>query len=67
MKSLFEQYRDEFHDVEFCVYCYEPKGDKRGCCQENHFIPFQDFDIEEQKDIIDGEIEYAFQKKKVNE
>jgi hypothetical protein len=23
---------------EFCEYCYEPRGDKRACCGENHFV-----------------------------
>jgi hypothetical protein len=59
MKSLFEQYQEEFHGIEFCCYCNEPKDNKWRCCQENHFVPFEDLDIEEQKHIIEGEIEYA--------
>lgn len=56
MKSLIEQYREEFHGIEYCVYCMEPKGGKHSCCQENHFIPFEDFDNQDQMDIIDAEI-----------
>lgn len=59
MKSAFEMYREEFQDIEYCCYCLEPKDGKHGCCSENHFIPFQDLDIEEQMSIIDGEIAMA--------
>jgi len=57
MKSLFEQYRDQFADIPYCCYCLEPQGDKWHCCQENHFIEFKDLDIEDQKYIIDSELE----------
>jgi hypothetical protein len=23
--------------IEICVYCYEPRNDKNGCCGENHW------------------------------
>jgi hypothetical protein len=57
MKSLFEQYREEFKGIEYCCYCLEPKGAKYHCCQENHFIPFEDLYIEQQMEIVDDEIE----------
>ena len=57
MKTLFEQYREEFKGIEYCCYCLEPKGDKYHCCQENHFIPFEDLYIEQQMEIVDDEIE----------
>jgi hypothetical protein len=57
MKSLFEQYREQFSDILYCCYCIEPKGDKWHCCQENHFIEFKDLDIEDQKAIIDEELD----------
>lgn len=41
----------------YCCYCMEPKGDKYHCCQENHFIPFSDFDEETQKEFIAWEVE----------
>jgi len=59
MKSAFEMYREEFKDIEYCCYCLEPKGDKYHCCQENHFVPFQDLETSEQMDIINEEIQWA--------
>jgi hypothetical protein len=57
MKSLFEQYREQFSDIPYCCYCLEPKGESYSCCQENHFIEFKDLDIEEQKEIINAELD----------
>ena len=57
MKSLFEQYREQFADIEYCYYCLEPKGESYSCCQENHFIEFKDLDLEEQKHIIECELD----------
>jgi hypothetical protein len=59
MKSLFEQYQEEFHGIDYCCYCLEQKGNKWQCCHENHFVPFQDLDIQDQKEVIEGEIEFA--------
>jgi hypothetical protein len=56
MKSLIEQYREEFQGIEFCCYCMEPKDGKHSCCQENHFIPFEDFDDKDQIQMIEDEI-----------
>jgi len=57
MKSVFEQYQAEFQGIDYCCYCLVPKGEKYSCCYENHFIPFEDLDIQEQKEIIEDEIE----------
>ena len=57
MKTLFQQYQDQFVDIPYCCYCLEPQGDKWHCCQENHFIEFKDLDIEDQKEIIDAELD----------
>ena len=57
MKTLFEQYREQFADILYCCYCLEPKGESYKCCDENHFIEFQELDIEEQKIIIDDELD----------
>ena len=57
MKTLFELYREQFSDILYCCYCLEPKGDRWSCCQENHFIEFKDLDIEEQKIIINDELD----------
>lgn len=57
MKTLFEQYREQFSDILYCCYCFEPKGESYSCCQENHFIEFQELDIEDQKEIIEAELD----------
>ena len=57
MKTLFEQYREQFSDILYCCYCIEPKGESYSCCDENHFIEFKDLDIEEQKEIINAELD----------
>ena len=62
VKSLYEQYKQEFMSsgVEYCCYCCQPKEDKIGCCQENHFVTFGDLYPEDQQEIINAEIEQAF-------
>jgi len=60
MKTLFEQYAEQFSDILYCCYCLEPKGESYSCCQENHFIEFKDLDIDQQKDIIDAELDDNF-------
>ena len=60
MKSLFEEYMEEFKkdtNTLYCCYCLEPQGGKMGCCQENHFVPFEDLYPEDQRDIIENELE----------
>lgn len=39
----------------YCCYCGEPKGDKFMCCEENHFVPFNDLDEETQAAILEDE------------
>jgi hypothetical protein len=57
MKTLFEQYREQFSDILYCCYCLEPKGENYRCCDENHFVEFQELNLEEQKVIIDDELD----------
>ena len=57
MKTLFQQYQDQFADIPYCCYCLEPKGESWSCCDENHFIEFKDLDIEDQKEIINAELD----------
>ena len=60
MKSLFEQYREQFSDIPYCCYCLEPKGERGSCCDENHFIEFRDLELEDQKYIIECELDENF-------
>lgn len=46
--------RDIEDSEQVCVYCGEPRDDKLGCCDENHFITKKEFDneVNEAKDTI---------------
>lgn len=41
----------DFEGVQFCVYCGEERGDKRSCCQENHWVEYEDLDEETKKTL----------------
>ncbi|CAK0752904.1 hypothetical protein CCP3SC1AL1_190037 [Gammaproteobacteria bacterium] len=57
MKTLFQTYVSEFSDIHYCPYCLTIKGDKIVCCQEADFIPFKDLDLDQQKAIIEDELD----------
>jgi hypothetical protein len=57
MKTLFEQYSEHFSDIHYCPYCLAIKGDKIVCCQEADFTKFKDLYIEQQKLIIQQELD----------
>ena len=38
----------------FCCYCGEAKGDKFSCCDENHFVPFNELD-DDMREAISSE------------
>jgi len=52
-----ELVRQELSSIEYCCYCFEPKGCKYHCCQENHFVPFGDLYPEDQEDILNNEMD----------
>jgi hypothetical protein len=39
----------EYDGVEFCAYCLDERNDKQSCCQENHFLEFNDLDEKTQE------------------
>lgn len=59
MKSLYEQYKEEFmsSSTEYCFYCMKPKEGKYSCCHENHFGTFSDFDERDQQEMINNELD----------
>jgi len=57
MKSLFQTYVSEFSDIHYCPYCLAIKGNKIVCCQEADFIEFKDLDLDQQKAIIEDELD----------
>ena len=57
MKSLFQTYIEEFSGIQYCPYCLTTKGDRIVCCDETDFIDFKDLDLDQQKSIIEDELE----------
>jgi hypothetical protein len=57
MKTLFQTYLSEFSDIHYCPYCLTIKGNKIVCCQEADFIEFKDLDLDQQKAIIEDELD----------
>jgi hypothetical protein len=57
MKTLFQFFVEEFSDIHYCPYCLAIKGDKIVCCQEADFIEFKDLYPEQQKEIIQQELD----------
>ncbi len=57
MKSVFVQYSEHFSDIHYCPYCLAIKGNKIVCCQEADFIEFKDLYPEQQKEIIQQELD----------
>jgi hypothetical protein len=35
---------NDLDGVEFCGYCLEERADKQSCCQENHWVVYDDLD-----------------------
>ena len=60
MKTLFQTYVEEFSDIHYCPYCLTTKGNKIVCCQEADFIGFKDLYPEQQKQIIEDELNNHF-------
>jgi hypothetical protein len=57
MKTLFQTYLEEFSDIKYCPYCLTIKGNRIVCCQEADFIEFKDLDLDQQKQIIENELD----------
>ena len=57
MKSVFVQYSEHFSDIHYCIYCLTIKGNKIVCCQEADFIEFRDLYPDQQKEIIQQELD----------
>lgn len=54
-QELIEEHMNS--DQEYCAYCMDPRADKIGCCGENHWLTFSDFDEDTQKEFIAAELE----------
>ncbi len=57
MKTLFQTYLEEFSGTQYCPHCLSIKGNKIVCCQEADFTEFTDLDLEQQKQIIEDELD----------
>ena len=47
----------ELDHPEFGINCLNTMGNKIVCCQETDFIPFKDLDLDQQKAIIEDELD----------
>lgn len=52
VKDLIQSVMEEQKNVQYCCYCVERRGDKIGCCGENHWIQFRDLDDDTQLEIV---------------
>ena len=50
--------RDIDDDEQVCVYCGDPRDDKLGCCDENHFISKKEFDQDNEVNEDKEKIKY---------
>jgi hypothetical protein len=54
MKTLFQTYLEEFSDIQYCGHCLEAN---KKCCDENNYVMFKDLTVEQQKQIINQELD----------
>jgi hypothetical protein len=66
MKTFKMEIEDDLRSKgNYCCYCVQPQDGKISCCQENHFIPFDDLYEEDKESLIQGEVgEYEAWSKK---
>ena len=59
LKNFVQELREEFEasSEQYCMYCLTERGDKNGCCEENHFSTFADLPQEDQDFLIQEEID----------
>jgi hypothetical protein len=50
--------RDIDDNEQVCVYCGDPRDDKLGCCEENHFISKKEFDEENDVNEAKDKVSY---------
>jgi len=51
MKDLLQTICEYQAGVYYCCYCLQPQNGKIGCCQENHFVAFNDLYQQDQQQI----------------
>jgi len=58
VKTFKEEIESELRnsDQKYCCYCLEPQT-SFSCCQENHFVTFNDLYEEDQSALIQQQIE----------
>lgn len=54
--------RDIEDSEQVCVYCGDPRDDKLGCCDENHFISKKEFDQDNKVNPKGNPLEEAFER-----
>lgn len=57
MKNFRMEIEDDLRSRgNYCCYCLNPQDGKLFCCQENHFIPFDDLYDEDKQALIEDHI-----------
>lgn len=58
-KTFEEELVSEFmnSDMQYCLYCLTPKGDKLHCCEESDFGTFAELPKEDQAILVEEEVE----------
>jgi len=59
LKNFAQEIKEEMQqsDTKYCCYCLMPQDGKLGCCQENHFVTFNDLYEEDQKFLMQEAID----------
>ena len=55
MKTLFEQYCEQFSDIQYCGHCLTIKTPD--CCEYSHYVEFKDLTVSQQQQIINQELD----------
>lgn len=56
--NLIERAIEELSSDKYCPYCLEAQGEKWHCCQENHFLSFNDLYKSDQEEMIDWTVSF---------
>jgi hypothetical protein len=55
MKTLFEQYCEQFSDIQYCGHCMTLKTPN--CCDHSYYVEFKDLTPPAQQKIINQELD----------
>jgi hypothetical protein len=61
---LVEQVKEKLSSMHFCESCGDPQDGKWHCCQETHFVSFNDLPAFEQEAMIEWDVDFALRANK---